>query len=61
MLLRLGPGVAFFLIKCLQWTMTIEEVNGERIRGLWGRGKNVIGIFWHGGLLMTPLVYGGEG
>ena len=27
MLLRLGPGVAFFLIKFCQWTMTIEEVS----------------------------------
>jgi lysophospholipid acyltransferase (LPLAT)-like uncharacterized protein len=60
-MLRLGPGVAFFLIKFLQWTMNIEEVNGERIRGLWERGENAIGVFWHGRLLMTPLVYGGRG
>jgi hypothetical protein len=39
MLLRLGPGVAFFLITFLQWTMTIEEVNGERIRDLWDERK----------------------
>jgi len=60
-MLSLGPGVAFFLIKCLQWTMRIEELNGERIRGIWARGGNVIGAFWHGRLLMTPLVYGGHG
>lgn len=41
--------------------MSIEEVNGERIRGLWERGENAIGVFWHGRLLMTPLVYGGGG
>src|SRR4030042_5301507 len=60
-MLSLGPGVAFFLIKCLQWTMRIEELNGERIRGIWARGGNVIGAFWHGRLLMTPLAYGGSG
>lgn len=60
-LLRLGPCAAFFLIKFLQWTMSIEEVNGERVRGLWKRGENVIGVFWHGRLLMTPLAYGGGG
>jgi len=60
-MLRLGPGAAFFLIKCLQWTMRIEELNGERIRSAWQRGENVIGAFWHGRLLMTPLVYGGHG
>jgi hypothetical protein len=26
-MVRLGPGVAFFLIKFLQWTMRIEEVS----------------------------------
>jgi lysophospholipid acyltransferase (LPLAT)-like uncharacterized protein len=60
-MLRLGPSAAFFLIKFLQWTMSIEEVDGERIRGLWAQGENCIGAFWHGRLLMTPLVYGGRG
>jgi len=60
-MLSLGPGVAFFLIKFLQWTMRIEELNSERIRGVWQRGENIIGAFWHGRLLMTPLVYGGPG
>ena len=60
-MLSLGPGVAFFLIKCLQWTMRIVELNGERIRDIWARGGNAIGAFWHGRLLMTPLVYGGHG
>jgi lysophospholipid acyltransferase (LPLAT)-like uncharacterized protein len=60
-MLRLGPIAAFFLIKFLQVTMRIEEVNGKGVRGFWERGGNVIGAFWHGRLLMTPLVYGGEG
>jgi lysophospholipid acyltransferase (LPLAT)-like uncharacterized protein len=61
LMLQLGPGVAFFLIKFLQVTMKIEELNGERIRDFWERGENAIGAFWHGRLLMTPLVYGGRG
>jgi len=60
-MLRLGPGAASFLIKFLQITMRIEELNGNDIRGLWERGENAIGAFWHGRLLMTPLVYGGGG
>jgi lysophospholipid acyltransferase (LPLAT)-like uncharacterized protein len=60
-MLRVGPSAAFFLIKFLQITMRIEEVNGEGARGVWSRGENVIGAFWHGRLLMTPLVYGGGG
>jgi lysophospholipid acyltransferase (LPLAT)-like uncharacterized protein len=60
-MLRLGPSAAFFLIKFLQWTMRIQEVNGEIVRGFWERGENCIGAFWHGRLLMTPLVYGGRG
>jgi hypothetical protein len=46
-MLSLGPGMAFFLIKFLQWTMRIEELNGERIRDIWARGGNAIGAFWH--------------
>ena len=61
LILLLGPGVAFFLIKFLQWTMRIEELNGEWARDLWRRGENCIGAFWHGRLLMTPLVYRGQG
>jgi lysophospholipid acyltransferase (LPLAT)-like uncharacterized protein len=60
-MLRLGPVAAFFLIKFLQLTMRIEELNGEWVRDFWRRGENGIGAFWHGRLLMTPLVYGGRG
>jgi lysophospholipid acyltransferase (LPLAT)-like uncharacterized protein len=61
LMLSLGPKAAFFLIMFLQKTMRIEELHGERIRELWARGENAIGAFWHGRLLMTPLVYGGQG
>jgi len=59
-LLRLGPGAAFFLIRCLRATVRIEELNGGYTRGLWERGENIIGVFWHGRLLMMPLAYGGR-
>ncbi|MBN1255428.1 MAG: hypothetical protein JXA50_09165 [Deltaproteobacteria bacterium] len=38
-MLRVGPSAAFFLIKFLQITMRIEEVNGEGVRGFWERVK----------------------
>jgi lysophospholipid acyltransferase (LPLAT)-like uncharacterized protein len=60
-MLRLGPSAAFFLVKFLQGTMRIEELHGEHIKGLWEQGENGIGAFWHGRLLMTPLVYRGRG
>ena len=60
-MLQLGPWAAFFLIQGLRATMKIEELNGEYIRGLWARGENAIAAFWHGRLLMMPLVYGGGG
>lgn len=61
MLLLLGPWMAFSLIKFLQRTMKIQELNGELIRDQWTKGGNVIGAFWHGTLLMMPLVYRGRG
>ncbi|MBW2038885.1 MAG: lysophospholipid acyltransferase family protein [Deltaproteobacteria bacterium] len=61
LVLRLGPCVAFSLIKFLQGTMRIEELNGELVRDLWTKGENIIIAFWHGRLLMMPLVYRGEG
>lgn len=60
-LLLLGPWFAYLLIRFLQRTMKIEEINGEGIRRRWTEGGNAIGAFWHGRLLMMPLVYGGHG
>ncbi len=59
-MLRLGPGAAFFLIKFLDFTMRIEELHEERVRDFLESGENVIGAFWHGRLLMTPLVCKGR-
>ncbi len=61
LMLLLGPGVAFLFIKVLQATMKIEELNGDLVRDLWDSGGNGIGAFWHGRLLMMPVVYRGRG
>ncbi len=61
LMLLLGPLVAFLFIRFLQCTMRIEELNGELVKGLWAKRGNVIGTFWHGRLLMMPLVYKGRG
>jgi len=52
-----GPSLAFWTIKFLGQTMRFEEVNPEIPRYFWERGMPAIGAFWHGRLLMMPLIY----
>jgi lysophospholipid acyltransferase (LPLAT)-like uncharacterized protein len=40
--------------------MRFEEINSEIIKSFWGRGIPVLGAFWHGRLLMMPLIYKGK-
>lgn len=61
LMLLLGPWVAFSLIRFLQKTMKIEELNGEIVRDIRAKEGNAIGAFWHGRLLMMPVVYRGKG
>ncbi len=37
--------------------MTFEEVNPEIPEFFWGKGSSIIGVFWHGRLLMMPVIY----
>ena len=57
---RFGPALAYWTIRILGWTMTFEEVHPEIPRSLWERGIPGIGAFWHGRLLMMPMVYKGK-
>jgi len=56
----LGPWLAYWTIQILSWTMQFDEVNPEIIRRFWEKGIPVIGAFWHGRLLMMPVVYKGK-
>jgi lysophospholipid acyltransferase (LPLAT)-like uncharacterized protein len=56
----LGPWSAYWAIKILALTMRFEEINSEIPRRFWDRGIPAIGAFWHGRLLMMPVVYKGK-
>jgi lysophospholipid acyltransferase (LPLAT)-like uncharacterized protein len=56
----LGPSLAYWSIRILSWTMRFEEIHPEIPRSLWKQGIPGIGAFWHGRLLMMPLVYKGK-
>ena len=55
-----GPWLAYWTIKFLGQTMRFEEIHPEIPRSFWEKGIPVIGAFWHGRLLMMPLVYKGN-
>lgn len=56
----LGPWLAYWTVRILSRTMRFEEVNPEIPRSFWEKGISCIGAFWHGRLLMMPLVYKGK-
>lgn len=55
------PHFAYILIRFLEKTMKITYVNCEGVWKHWQDGKKCIVAFWHGRLLMMPLVYRGDG
>ena len=57
---ELGPWCAYWAIKILSRTMRFEEINPEIPRRFWEKGIPAIGAFWHGRLLMMPVVYKGK-
>ena len=54
------PLLASFVIRLLALTMRIRYVGFEDYKKLSGSGKNAIGAFWHGRLLMMPYAYFGK-
>jgi hypothetical protein len=56
----LGPSLAYRVIKLLSWTMRLEEVHPEIPRSFWEKEIPSLTAFWHGRLLMMPLIYGGK-
>jgi lysophospholipid acyltransferase (LPLAT)-like uncharacterized protein len=55
-----GPGLAYWTIKLLGRTMTFETVNLDFPTSFVEKGTPIIGAFWHGRLLMMPLIYKGK-
>lgn len=60
-IITLAPLLASVFIRLLPKTMRIIYINFEKVWGDWREGRNVIVAFWHGRLLMMPLVYKGRG
>src|SRR4030043_1257906 len=56
----LGPWFAYWTIKLLSLTMQFKVINPEIPGGFWENGIPAIGAFWHGRLLMMPIVYKGK-
>jgi len=56
----LGPWGAYWAIKMLAWTMRFEEVHPEIPKEFLEKGIPAIGAFWHGRLLMMPIIYRGK-
>jgi lysophospholipid acyltransferase (LPLAT)-like uncharacterized protein len=59
--LTLIPFTARQVIRLLAATMRIEYVNYDGVWSMWRGGRNVIVAFWHGRLMMMPIVYRGKG
>ena len=56
----LGPSLAYWTITVLGWTMKFEEVRPEIPRAFQEKGIFGIGAFWHGRMLMMPMIYRGR-
>jgi hypothetical protein len=61
LIIRVIPFIARQIIRLLSLTMKIDFVNYDGVWSMWRDGKNVILAFWHGRLLLMPLIYKGRG
>jgi len=52
----LVPYVGFVVVKVLSWTMRIEEKGDGAIARFSREGKPFISAFWHGHMLMMPVL-----
>jgi lysophospholipid acyltransferase (LPLAT)-like uncharacterized protein len=60
MVFWLGPWLAYWAIKILGRTMRFEQIRPDIPTSFWEKGIPAIGAFWHGRLLMMPLIYKGK-
>ena len=55
-----GPWLAYWTIRLLSKTMRLEVLNPEIPESFWEKALPFTIAFWHGRLLMMPLVYKGK-
>jgi lysophospholipid acyltransferase (LPLAT)-like uncharacterized protein len=53
----LGPWLAYWVVKILGWTMRFRHLNTEIPMSFIEKGTPAIGAFWHGRLLLMPVMY----
>ncbi|MEW5803621.1 MAG: lysophospholipid acyltransferase family protein [bacterium] len=58
--LEIFPWLGAWLIRFLGLTIRQEWIGREKVHALWRRGQSVIYVFWHGRLLMMPLICRGR-
>ena len=49
------PPLVFLFLTLLRCTLTIKQMNNEKVADGWKKGDNFIFCFWHGRLLMMPF------
>ncbi|MEW6614227.1 MAG: lysophospholipid acyltransferase family protein [Thermodesulfobacteriota bacterium] len=52
-----APLLVVLVIRFLSLTLRITEHNPENVRQIWGKKRSVIVAFWHGRLLMVPVLF----
>ncbi|MDY6855202.1 MAG: lysophospholipid acyltransferase family protein [Thermodesulfobacteriota bacterium] len=55
--LTFAPLLISLIIRFIFLTLRITEHNPENVRQLWEKDKSVIVVFWHGRLLMVPMLF----
>lgn len=56
----LGAYLIYIFICAIYWTMRVKIVGQDTYRSLVQNEKGVIGIFWHGRMLLMPFLYPGN-
>lgn len=55
--IKIAPLLISLMIRFLSLTLRIREHNPENVRQIWGEKRSVIVAFWHGRLLMVPMLF----
>jgi lysophospholipid acyltransferase (LPLAT)-like uncharacterized protein len=53
----IAPLLISSIIRFISLTLRITEHDPENVRQLWEKGRSVIVVFWHGRLLMVPMLF----
>ena len=56
----IGPVLIYLTIRLLWFSMRVVQLHREKAFGFWESGRSVIVAFWHGRMLLLPMVYGGR-